>query len=232
MKYGRGNIRFIGSLVIAVDFIFITIILFFSLYLDLRYRRISNRILKKLYISSLILNILEFLLFYNNILLFLAIKSFIFLITFFFSFILFTLKIIGGSDGKLIIIIFTVHPTRYLKIFNIVLFFILLILLYLGFFLINYLINNTPKNSYSFLILFNINLKISTIKREFIKFFYNFYDFSEISDYEGVKKKIRSRYIFYNSHSKKFQLLVQNRPPIIILIIISYYILFFLKIGI
>jgi len=192
---------------------------------------ISNRILIIFFGVGLILNFFEFFIFYKNFLMFLFVKIFILLITFFFSLLLFSLRVIGGGDGKLIIIIFIIHPSIYLKTSYLVLFFLILSFLFLIFFFTNYLNNNFTKNSSSFDILFNLGIKVSIFKKVFIKMAYNFFYFSKIINYQGIKKLIRSKFIIYNSRTNKLQYLAQYKLPIILYCILSYYFLLFLKIG-
>ena len=140
---------------------------------------------------------------------FLLLKSLIFLITLFFSLILFSLKVIGGGDGKLIIIIFLIHPTMYLKISYIFLFFLILSTLFLIFFFTNYLSNSVTKISYSFDIFFNLGFKISILKKLFIRMFYTFLSFSKIVNYQEIKKSLRAQFIIYNSKTDNLQYLGQ-----------------------
>jgi len=223
--------NFMLSIIFGIDFIFIAIILIFSLYFDLKFRRISNKHLKIFYLISLILNFLEFWIFYKIFLLFIILKFLIFILTFLISLLLFSLKIIGGGDGKLIILIFLTHPIKYLEFGLILLFFLLFSLLFFIFFFSNFLINHIMKNSYSFEILFSYNIKISVFKRFYLKMFFRFFNLSEIIAYQGYKKSIKSQTIFYNSIKKKLQLFAQYKPPLVLMCILSYYTIFFLKIG-
>lgn len=154
------------------------------------------------------------------------------MITLCFSLILFSLKVIGGGDGKLIIIIFFVHPTKYLKISYIFLFFLILSLLFLVFFFTNYLSNSFTKISYSFDIFFNLGFKISILKKLFIRMFYHFFSFSKIINYREVKKSLRGQFIIYNSKTGSLQFLAQYKFPFVLICILSYYFLYFLKVGI
>lgn len=193
---------------------------------------ISNRILIIFLGCCLFLNILEFFIFYKTFLVFLILKIFIFLITAFLAFLLFSLKILGGSDGKLIIIIFITYPMRFLKITNILCFFLILSFLFLIIFFTNYLINCFSKDSFSFDILFNLGYKISIFKKFFIKMFYSFFPFLKFKKYREIKRSIRSQFIFYNNRTNSFQYLAQYKFPFVLICTLSYYFLLFLKIGI
>ena len=151
--------------------------------------------------------------------------------TFLISLLLFSLKIIGGGDGKLIILIFLTHPIEYLEFGLVILFFLLFSLLFFILFFSNFLINHIVKNSYSFEILFSYDLKISFLKKFYLKMFFRFFNLSGIIDYQGYKKSIKSQTIYYNGIKKKLQFFAQYQPPLVFICILSYYAIFFLKIG-
>lgn len=220
------------SLIILIDLSFITIILLISLYLDIKFRKISNKFLKILFFCCLFLNIIEFSFFYNDILLILILKALIFLLIFLISLLLFSLKIIGGSDGKLILLIFSIHPIKYLN-YNFVLFFFLFFsLFFFILFFFNLIINSVKKNSYSFQIFFNSHFKISILKKLFIKLFYKFLNLSKLKDFNGDKIFIDTLFIIYNNQKRELQILTLYRPPLILICIISYYFIFLLIIVI
>ena len=125
-------------LFIFIDLGFITIILLISLYFDLKFRKIPNKFLKVFFLFSLILNLCEFFFLLTDLLLILILKMIFFLIVFLISLLLFSLKIIGGSDGKLILLIFSIHPVKYLNYFNVLLFFLLFSLFFLCLFIFRY----------------------------------------------------------------------------------------------
>ena len=219
-------------LIFFIDFISITIILFISLYFDLKFRRISNRALKIFFLLGLILNYLEFSVFYKNFLLFLILKILIFFFIFLISILLFSLRIIGGGDGKLIILTFIIHPIKYLNFKFVLLFFLLFTLFFLILFTLNFLFNHLVNNSYSFDILFNFDLTVNSLKKLYFKTFFRFFNLSEIKEFQGYKKLIKSQSIFYNIIKKKFQLFMQYRPPLVIICMLSYYSVVFIKIVI
>ncbi|MFX1260424.1 MAG: prepilin peptidase [Promethearchaeota archaeon] len=216
------------SLILIIDFIFITIILFFSLYFDLKFRKISNKYLKLFFLIGLFLNFLELLVFFNDLLLILFLKILYLFIIVSISLLLFSLKIIGGGDGKVIILIFLVHPIKYLNFFFIISFFLLFSLLFFILFFINFIFNKIVKNSCSFDILFNFYGKVSIFKILFLKMFYRFNNLSEIKNCKGNKNKVKCLSIFYNSSKNKFQYLTQYRPPLVLICIFSYYTIFFI----
>lgn len=94
-------------------FIFLAI----CVYYDLKNRIIPNRFLKIYFTISLILITCEF--YYLNVVLYLyvIIKTIIFGLVFIFSLTLFSLGLIGGGDGKVLILFFHSLPFMYLNYF-------------------------------------------------------------------------------------------------------------------
>lgn len=215
-----------------IEFCCITIIFLVSLYSDLKYRIIPNKIIKSFFLFCLILNFIEFLLVYDNIALVFIWKLSYFCLIFLISLLLFSLRIIGGSDGKLIILIFLIHPVKFLNLNFVILFFLLFSLLFCSIFFLNLLYNSFFNNSFSFEILFAINQDISTLKQIYFKIFCNFTILAKIYDYKDNKKIMACSYIIYNIYRNKFQSLVQYRIPLVSIIMISYYFLIFLNLGI
>lgn len=215
-----------------IEFCCITIIFLVSLYSDLKYRIIPNKIIKSFFLFCLILNFIEFLLVYDNIALVFIWKLSYFCLIFLISLLLFSLRIIGGSDGKLIILIFLIHPVKFLNLNFVILFFLLFSLLFCSIFFLNLLYNSFFNNSFSFEILFAINQDISTLKQIYFKIFCNFTILAKIYDYKDNKKILACSYIIYNIYRNKFQSLVQYRIPLVSIIMISYYFLIFLNLGI
>jgi len=220
------------SLIIFIDLSFIAIILLISLYFDLKFRKISNKFLKTSFFFSIFLNTIELLFFYSDILLILILKVLFFFLIFLISLLLFSLKIIGGSDGKLILLIFSVHPIKYLNYFFVLFFFLLFSLFFFILFFFNLVINSIKKNSYSFRIYFNFHYKISILRKLFMKLFCKFFNLSKLKEFDGDKIFIDTLFIIYNNEKRELQILALYRPPLIIICIISYYFIFFLIIVI
>lgn len=218
--------------IIYIEFCCITIIFLVSLYSDLKYRIIPNKIIKSFFLFCLIINFIEFLLVYDNIALVFIWKLSYFCLIFLISLLLFSLRIIGGSDGKLIILIFLIHPVKFLNLNFVILFFLLFSLLFCSIFFFNLLYNSFFNNSFSFEILFAINQDISTLKQIYFKIFCNFTILAKIYHYKDNKKIMACSYIIYNIYRNKFQSLVQYRIPLVSIIMISYYFLIFLNLGI
>ena len=202
---------------------FIILNVFFSIFLffDLKYRQVSIIFFKIYFLIVIILNTFEYYLFHKHLVLFVFFKILIGFFVFFLSLILFSLSIIGGSDGKLLILIFLVYPLLVLNFTVILTFFLIFSLLFVMFFLINLVNNSSLKKGFSFFLIFNTHSNISVIKKSFIKSFYKFHNFSELEDYREEKSLIKSLNLVYNVEVNKFQILCQNRPPLIIIIILS-----------
>lgn len=111
---------------------------------------------------------------------------------------------------------------KYLDLNFAVYFFLFFSLFFILVFILNYFLNKFLKNNCSFITLFNSNPKYSNCQKFYIKCFFKFLDYSKLSMYEEEKSICKSFYLIYNSTKKKFQILVQIRPPLIILIILTY----------
>lgn len=227
MIFGREIFIDFTSWFSIINFIFVTCILLISFYFDYKFRIVPINLFKICYGIALFLNIFESLLFLGLSFIFLLVKLFIFLFVFLLSFILFILKIIGGSDGKLIILVFIIHPISLLNLSILFTFFFVFSLLFAIFFSINLIINHF-KNHSSFELFFNLGLKISALKKYYIKTFYNFHNFSGLSDYNETKYLIKSLVLILNNKNSKIQILCQLRPPLTIIIMPTYYIIYYL----
>jgi hypothetical protein len=117
------------------------------------------------------------------------------------------------------------QPILLLRFSFVFIFFLIFSLLFTIFFLISFLINHF-KNYNTFELYFKLNLKISVIEKYFIKSFYYFRNFSELSDYNEIKSSIKSLVLILNSKTSKIQILCQFRPPLTIIIIPTYYIIY------
>lgn len=208
---------------------FIILNVFFSIFLffDLKYRQVPLVVFKIYGLIVIVLSTFEYYLFHKHLVSFIFFKLLIGFFVFFLSLILFSLSIIGGSDGKLLILIFLVYPLLVLNFTVILTFFLIFSLLFVMFFLINLAINSSLKKSLSFFLIFNTHSKISAIKKYFIKSFYKFHNFSELGDYMEEKSLIKSLNLVYNVEINKFQILCQNRPPLIIIIVLSNIIILY-----
>ena len=213
-------------LFLIINFTFISISSISFLYLDLKQREVPIILFTSSYILGIAANFFEFILFFDFVIIIIFLKIFILLFVFSLSLLLFILKIIGGAEGKLFIFIFFVHPILLLNFTVIFSFFLVFSLFFVFFFMINLILN---RDSSSFILFFNLNLNLSTLKKTYLRSFYKFFDYSDLSDYIEKKFLIKSLNLIYNFKKKKFQILGQIRPPLIMFVILSYYIIFFLK---
>jgi len=227
--FGKGIFIDIIKSFLAINFTLLGIIFLFFIYLDIKFRKIPQRYFIFSYIVGLGLNFLEFIIFFEKIAILIYLKIFVLIFVFSLSFILFILKIIGGSDGKLFILIFFVHPILFLNVTVIFSFFLFFSLLFVFLFMINLIFNNNFGDSFSYTLFFNLSYKLSILKKAYLKSFYRFLNYSNLNDYIERKYYIKSLNLIYNLKKNKFQILCQIRPPLIVLIILSYYIIFFLN---
>ena len=205
-----------------VFFYYSNIILLYCIFRDIWFRKIPNKSFIFFFIVGFVLTLIEAQYFYSNLIIFVTYKSLIVLLAFSFSFTLYCLKIIGGSDGKLIIFLFFVFPILN---FNFHLFFSFFSYLLISFILLisgNYLFSRFLSNSHPYNMLYALDEKISNPRGAFLKLFYRLLDFSQINKYSDSKLQMKSLTLFYNGVNGKFQFLAQIRPPIAVLIFISY----------
>jgi len=217
------------NLFLIINYTLISISFLSFLYLDLKHREVPIRFFKFSYILGIVVNFFEFLLFFDFIVIIIFLKIFILIFVFSLSLLLFILKIIGGAEGKLFIFIFFVHPILLLNLTVIFSFFLVFSSFFVFFFIAHLMFNKVFGDSFSFILFFNLNLKLSILKKTYLRSFYKFFDYSDLSDYIEKKYLIKSLNLIYNFKKNKFQILCQIRPPLIMFVILSYYIVFFLK---
>ncbi len=208
-------------------FFYSNIVLFYCMYRDIKFRIIPNKVLSVLLLIGSFLFFIELLHFYNNVLIFIIVKIWFLFFAFFLSFLLFCLKIIGGSDGKLLTMLFLFNPIYYLNFQWLFLFFSVLLLLYLILGIISYLITHNLTNKNVYEMFFSENENFSKMHKIFIEIFYKFRDFSQLNKFNDEKYLLKSLILFYNDKTEKIQFLTQYRPPIVILIFFTYNFLIF-----
>ncbi len=206
----------------GIFFYYSNIVLLYCMYRDICFRKIPNKSLTYFFIVGFILTLVEAQNYYTNLMIFVICKSIIVLLAYIFSFSLFCLKLMGGSDGKLIIFLFLTFPILGFNFHLFFSFFIYLLILFLLLLSFNYLFNRFLTKSHTFNMLHALNEKISYPRKTFLKLFYRFLDFSQINKYSDTKLQMKSLILFYNEEREKFQFLAQIRPPIAVLIFISY----------
>ena len=219
----------INSFVQIANFLLLNLIFALCLVFDLTRRKVPNKYFKKFLIFSLILNTAELVLFYkNNISLFLLLKLIFIILAFITSLILFSLKIIGGSDGKLILLMILSAPVKFLTLRNLFSYFLLFSLSFIVLFVVNFARNTFFQINSLFTLFFDEFSITSKKRRYFYRIFFSFYNFSNLVDYKEVKCKIKFLIVIFNYRFRKLQLIAQIRPPLVIICIISYYIIYFL----
>ncbi|MHA1349216.1 MAG: prepilin peptidase [Promethearchaeota archaeon] len=197
-------------------------VLLYCMYRDICFRKIPNKNLVFFFIVGFFFTLIEAQTFYTNLITFVICKSIIVLLAFIFSFLLFCLKLIGGSDGKLIIFLFFAFPILGFNFHLFFSFFSYLLILYLLLVSCNYLFNRFLTKSHPYNMLHALNEKISYPRGAFLKLFYRFLDFSQINKYSDSKLQMKTLTLFFNEEREKFQFLAQIRPPIAVLIFLSY----------
>lgn len=191
------------------------------MYWDIKYRKIPNKVFIAFLLIGILLAFTGDLDIFNNISIFILTKTFFLLFVFFLSFILFSLKMIGGADGKLLIMLAFFNPTHRFKFELIFSYFFVFLFLYLLLELVIYLfIKGLSKNN-SYNMIYSLKENFSYLRKIFIKFFYRFLDFSHLNRYKDEKFVIRSLNLFFNEKKEKFQVLAQFKPPVVILIFLT-----------
>lgn len=203
---------------INLFFFYTNIVLIYCMYRDIKFRKIPNKAIIGFLLIGSLLAFTEDLDIYNNILIFIITKVFFLFFAFIFSFVLFCLKIIGGSDGKLLIMLTFFYPIYRFNFQWLFSFFFVFLFLYLILVVVNYLFNNFLSNNNSYDMIYSLEENVSFLHKVFIITFYKFLDFSQINRYTNEKFVLKSLNLFYNKNKGKFQILTQYRPPLVILI--------------
>lgn len=203
------------------SFFYTNIGLVYCMYRDIKYRRISNKTLIGFLLIGAILTFVVDLDIYNNLYVFVMSRVFFFFFVFLFSFILFCLKIIGGADGKLLILLTFFNPTHEFNFQLIYSLFLIFLFLYLILILMYSLFNNILSKNNSCDMINGLYENITLSNKIFIILFYKFLDFSQISKYTNEKFVLKSLNLFFNIKKERFQILTQFRPPLVILIFIT-----------
>ncbi len=213
-----------NSLYILLIMIFLNIIILVCSIFDLRFRKIPNRFFIILYSLSgaiLLITFLSTSYFVQDLLM--RVK-FIALTMIMVSFLYF-LKIIGGGDGKLLILIYILLPLDYLTFKYFILFFLNFYIIFIVLIFLNFL-KNIYKYYYSFDFIFNFHLIGSKIDNIYYLISYKFLDVSELGKYRGEKTQIKSLTIIFNNSNKRLQILAQLRQPLIIVFALSFNFVF------
>jgi len=205
-------------LYVNFSFFYTNIVLIYCIYRDIKYRKISNKTLIGFLLVGSLIAFTEDLDIYNNIFIFVLTKVYFLFFVFIFSFILYCLKIIGGGDGKLLIMLAIFNPTHRFTFQWISSLFFIFLFLYLILGLVKYLYINVLSRNNSYDMIYGLKENISFVRKIFVIMFYKFSDFSQISRKTNEKFALKSLNLFFNEKKEKFQILTQFRPPLVILI--------------
>jgi Flp pilus assembly protein protease CpaA len=205
---------------------FIMIILLYYTYYDIKLRRISNRFFIICIFISVLFNFLDLIYNLNFSVGNLVGKFFFVLLSLVISVYLFSIRILGGADGKLIIILFFSAPIYNFFLTFVIYFYSFFTFIYIGLILVKFMISGCIKYRFSFDIYFNTTFPISTLKKKFIKSYYIFQDWSKLCDIKEEKYQLCNGGLFFNEKTLKLQILVQYRPPLTLIISLSYILSF------
>jgi Flp pilus assembly protein protease CpaA len=207
------NVIFNISILINIE-----IILLLCSYYDLKSRIIPKWIIFYFFFSGLITTFIDFIFFKQFTTKFLFLKGIVLFLSFLFSFLLFFFKIIGGGDGKLMMLIFLSSPFFYTSLFDVYLFYLFFIIGFFIMILLNIIFLKNNLYNYFFHII-KIN---SWSKKLYFYAFYRFLDFTKISVASYSKYYIKSEFLFYNPKRDKFQFFIQLRPPLALIILFGF----------
>ncbi|MFX1365829.1 MAG: prepilin peptidase [Promethearchaeota archaeon] len=128
-----------------VNLVSIFLFLIVCVYFDLTYRRIPNKFLKIYLLITFVFITLEGYIYLDTIIWYIFIKSLIFSFIFLLTLTLFVFRLLGGGDGKVLILLF--HSLPFIYIFHFLKYFFLVFGCFLLLFLIiNYFLKNKMKN--------------------------------------------------------------------------------------
>lgn len=205
--------------------IFTSILIFLSLsaYFDIKYRAIPNKFLKFIFPYVYFLNLLDAMIHFNVLLWFLLIKFLILAFIFGITFALFYFKLIGGGDGKAIVIFFFSLPFEYLHFFMFYFF-----MLYGFFILLMVIINfisNTIRNRKGFKLISTFNLGFNR-NQIILKMSCKLFNFSNLN--KNYPLILENPILIYNEFKNKIQILIKFTYPLIVPLFFSYLVILML----
>jgi Flp pilus assembly protein protease CpaA len=218
--------EFIINQIDSICFCLNIIILFYCSYLDLKCRTISLKTFRIFAIFTILVNFLEYIFNSINICIFLIMKLILFIFLFFIVFSLFLFKMIGGGDGKIILICFLLFPIDKINLSLILFFFSLFSLIFFLFYLFLLLRNRVINNKYLLDLLIKDIPNYTHFKKVCLKNLFVLRNYSEIK--KTKKNKVILNYIAFNFKKMRFQLLCIYKPPLVIIIAISFLYTFFI----
>ncbi|TFF90442.1 MAG: hypothetical protein EU548_03000 [Promethearchaeota archaeon] len=214
----------------CLSYIIIFLFLFYCVIKDLKTRKIPNKLIKNILILSILLNLLKIVILPNfnitNI-----ISKIIFICSIFLmNYLLYKIKIIGGGDFKVIILIFILCPEFLISFRVIFLFFLLFNCVFLLNKIFLMIFNYLTGSKELFYVFFNINRNCSRLKKIYFLLFYKFLDYNNINSSEFSKYKLYSTNLIFNHERSKFQVLVNLRSTLMVDIFIGFCLTFLIAI--
>lgn len=213
-----------------IDLFFLLYLLFFlAIYipfslLDLTKRKISNGHWKWCFFLGGCIFITKLVIIPQHTTSWLLIQILYLFILFLLLIYLFSIKIIGGSDGKFVFFIFLTAPAKYFNIYYISLFFLFFSILIVFNAFVKILLNLSSKKR-ELLCYFNTE-KLTLLNKYYIRSFYTLLDLKMRSYSHNYT--LRSNYMIFNYYKEKLQFIVQIKLPLIIHIGFSYLVVIFL----
>ncbi|MFW9772094.1 MAG: prepilin peptidase [Candidatus Thorarchaeota archaeon] len=213
----------------CINFIFMCVVLTFCLISDIKTRKVSNQSLKFFFIFATGLVFIEGMLFFEEVYIYIFIKGLYIALTLILSGFLFSFKIIGGGDGKVITLIFFICPVNDLNSYFFFTFFIFFLIFYFILIIINLCLNFFTMTRFSFKFLFYNIANIKIFQKFYLLSFFRFKNLSTFHKYKEKKTFLKSLNIIFNPKSYTFQLFVQIKPPVIASCFFSYLLLSLLR---
>lgn len=193
------------------------------LFFDLRYRRVPNNFFYLFFLIGSLFAFTELIInfnYFNGIFVNLIGGLLIFLSILYY---LFQIKIFGGADCKLIILIFLINPSTRLSYIFLLFFYFFFSLYYFGFLLILFLLNNTKNKCSPFKILFETNKIQNHRKQIFLMMYFGFKDLEDLKIFNENKYIVANSDLIFNHNIFKLQMLIQYRAPLIPFIILAFF---------
>ncbi|MHA1677778.1 MAG: prepilin peptidase [Promethearchaeota archaeon] len=207
--------------------IYILILFLVFIYDDIKFRRISNRFIILNLFIGIFLNNIVMLSNKNNWIYIVLIRIYFLSLISIILFLLYSIKIIGGGDGKAIFVIFLNKPLSGLHGFyfvNFFLFFFMFLLVYLS---LNIITNHFSNSKWVFKQYFLINNIKSIHHKIHYKSNYRFYPLVQFKTLNKKGRVIKPKSILFNQRRNQLEIMIQYRFALMILFFLSYYFCFF-----
>jgi Flp pilus assembly protein protease CpaA len=213
-----------------LNYIIIFLFLFYCVIKDLKTRKIPNKLIKNILTLSILLNLLKIVTLSNFNIIIVFSKLILISSVFLMNYLLYKIKIIGGGDFKVIILIFILCPQFLISFRFIFLFFLIFnsIFLLKKFFLM--IFNYLTHSKELFYVFFNINRSYSRLKKIYFLLFYKFLDYNNINSSELSKYNLYSTNLIFNHKKGTFQVLVNLRSTLMIDISVGFCLTFLIAI--